>query len=320
MNIKTAHTESLVSVCIPTYNRSAKLQRAVDALIKCSYANLEIIISDNASSDATQSVCTTLLNLDKRIKYFRHAENQGPTKNFEFARAQAKGKYFLWLSDDDYHDPDYIRVCVDELERDSSFVLVSGLGAYHRGDGKLSRYENVIQPSSVTPLFRVVKFLWYVGESSIIYGVCRRADVKDCIMPNFLGGDWAWVSEVLLKGKIKVIPTTYVHREFGESMSSSYKCLVSTLRVPHWHASFPWLAMSANIASHLAFGSYKYRDSAISKRLFIYSLGFVTISLKRLNQQLHSYGSKIPFIKKIYRRLIEKLAGAPAKQNKRAES
>lgn len=306
MDNQIFHIAPLVTVCIPTYNRSGKLVRAVNTLKSCSYQNLEIIISDNASSDDTESVCTKLAASDGRIKYFRHPENRGPTENFEFARNQATGKYFLWLSDDDYHDSDYIKTCVDELERDPALVIVSGLGAYHRGDNILTHYEGVIRLDSDTPLLRAVKFLWYVVESSIVFGVCRRDAIKDCIMPNCLAGDWAWVADVLLNGKIKMIPTVYIYKEYGENMSSSYKQLVSTLCVPHWQKNFPWLVMGVNIANHLAFKSQAYHNRIIFKKLLVYLLIFGVILLKRLNQQIHSFGSKVPFAKQIYRRLIKR--------------
>lgn len=305
MNNEIALVEPLVSVCIPTYNRSSKLNRAVGTLIRCSYENIEIIISDNASSDDTQIVCAALAKLDRRVKYFRHAENQGPTKNFEFARAQATGKYFLWLSDDDYLDPDYIRICVDELERDPSLVIASGLGAFHRGDSKPTHYDNVVQPNSIIPLLRVINYLWSVGDSSTFYGVYRRDHVRDCWIPNCLAGDWAWVADVLLRGKAKMMPIILNYRERG-GMSSSRRRMVSTLCAPYWHGYFPWFAISVNVASFLAFKSNEYKDKTTSKKIFVYSLIFALLLLKSIIDKIFLFGSKVPFAKKIYRRFFKK--------------
>jgi glycosyltransferase involved in cell wall biosynthesis len=244
--------DPLVSVCIPTYNRARKLQRAVDALLASSYKNLEIIISDNASSDDTENICAALAQSDRRVRYFRHSENQGPTANFEYARSQATGKYFLWHGDDDHLDPNYIGACINELENDQSLVLVSGVAAYHRGDGNITGYGKVIQPSTDSPMLRVIKYIWMVTENSIFCGAYRRAAVEECTMPNCLAGDWIWVVEVLLKGKAKVLPTIYVHRDYGESTSSSLGRIVSTIGAPSWQGKFPALAISTNVAKYLS--------------------------------------------------------------------
>ena len=164
----------LVSVCIPTFNRVNKLRRAVTRLRESQYQNLEIIISDNASSDDTQTFCEVLCASDARFRYYRHSVNRGPTANFEFARAQAVGKYFIWLGDDDYLADDFIELCIQELERDRDLVLAAGVAHYHSNDGSLVRFGNVIQAESNAPFLRVVTYLGLVRDNAIFCGVYRR--------------------------------------------------------------------------------------------------------------------------------------------------
>ena len=92
----------LVSVCIPTYNRSNSLKRAIKNILAQTYTEIEILISDNCSTDETASLCESLLKENSKIKYFRQPYNIGPTANFEFIRKKSKGEYFIWHSDDDY--------------------------------------------------------------------------------------------------------------------------------------------------------------------------------------------------------------------------
>jgi glycosyltransferase involved in cell wall biosynthesis len=273
-------SEPLVSVCIPTYNRAQKLQRAVNALFNSTYKNLEIVISDNASSDDTETVCIALEKLDSRIKYYRHPENLGPTANFEFARSQATGKYFLWHGDDDHLNSNYIRTCIAELENDPSLVLVSGVAAYHQGDGDISSYGNVIQSTPESPMLRVIKYLWLVTDNSIFCGAYRRSDVEECTMPNCLAGDWIWMAEVLLKGKAKVLPIVYLYRQYGDNTSSSHRRIVSTIGAPLWHGKHPALAVSLNSAKHISFSSFKYKSSSTGKKCSIFITIFVLVYLK----------------------------------------
>lgn len=298
--------EPLVSVCIPTYNRAKKLERAVKALLGGCYKNLEIIISDNASSDETQRVCVALSAFDSRVKYFRHAENRGATRNFEFARAQASGKYFLWHGDDDYLEPDYIRTCADELERDPSLVLASGLAAYHNGNNMLTHYGNVIQCYSNRPLFRVLKYLWLVSDNSIFCGAYRIDQVRDYKLPNCFAGDWAWMAVVLFSGKAKVVPSVRVHREFEDSTSSSIARMISVINAPSWQASLPSIAISGNVAGYLVARLNGFKSGPFARNLFIYLIVYSVLVIKGLMRNLHAVVAKVPFVKVIYRRYLKK--------------
>lgn len=296
------HTKvPLVSVCIPTYNRSSKLERAIKSVQNSDYHNLEIIISDNASSDDTQSVSVRLTNGDKRIRYFRQAGNIGPVGNFEFSRARAKGKYFMWLADDDYLDLNYISRCVEALEADSSLALAAGLGAYHRNDGSFAYMGNIVQEKSSLPLLRVVKYLWFVWDNSIFYGLYKREFINDCKFPSFIAGDWAWVANVLLNGKSTVITDVHIHREFEGSSASTIDNMVSVLRSPEWHGKFPWIAISSSISSHMAQSASPNRGI---KRVYVYLIVFFVTFFRIKNMKLMI--ANIPFVVKAHRRLFPK--------------
>jgi len=290
----------LVSVCIPTYNRADRLRRAVESLLSSTYSNLEIIISDNASSDHTQQVCTELCNRNGNIRYFRHSFNQGPTKNFEYARSQATGKYFLWHGDDDHLEAGYIKACVTELENDFSLILVSGIAAYHRGDHEITHHGKVTQPQSSLPLLRALTYLLFVEDNAVFCGLYRLKEISECGLPNVLAGDWAWVADVLLRGRVQVLPSTYVYREFGDSTSSSVHRIVSMIHAPAWHARFPWLAIALNIADFLAWKSAVYANRSLLKRLSIYLLALGTIFVKMVISYAHVWIGKIPGAKKVY--------------------
>lgn len=272
-------TQPLVSACIPTYNRSERLLRAVGHLLAGTYAHLEIIISDNASTDDTRERCSELCQQYPNVRYFQHAVNQGPTENFRFARLMARGKYFLWHGDDDYLGPDFISRCVDELEADPSLVLVAGLGAYHKGDHVVTHYGNLIRPSFESGFARALYFISTVQEGSIFSGLYRRESVAGCDMPNCLAGDHVWLAEVLLEGKAKVVPDTFVYREDWDNTSKSIGNIVRLLGLPRWNAIFPKLAIPYNLASNMAFGSPKYRFASPMKKalvfLSVYAVSFV---------------------------------------------
>ncbi|HEY9005598.1 MAG TPA: glycosyltransferase family 2 protein [Ohtaekwangia sp.] len=96
----------LLSICIPTYNRSAYLKKCIRSVISYPGNDIEIIISDNASTDNTPEVVGDFH--DKRIVYSRNPENVGPVANFYKILKAASGDYIFLLTDDDFLFPDSI--------------------------------------------------------------------------------------------------------------------------------------------------------------------------------------------------------------------
>ena len=115
--------EPLVTIGVPVYNGEAFLAEALDALVWQTYQNLEILISDNASTDDTEGIARSFANADSRIRYERLPSNIGPVLNFNRLVHLARGDYFKWAAHDDLHAPDYIERCVARLEERTDAVL-----------------------------------------------------------------------------------------------------------------------------------------------------------------------------------------------------
>ena len=92
----------LVTVYIPTYNRVDLLRRAVESVRQQTYYNLEIIIVDDCSTDATHEYLEEISKLDKRIRYFLKEKNSGACVSRNIAIENAKGEFITGLDDDDY--------------------------------------------------------------------------------------------------------------------------------------------------------------------------------------------------------------------------
>ena len=92
--------QPLVNVGIPTYNRPEGLRRTLECITNQTYKNLEIIVSDNCSSDTeVQKVAEEFVNKDNSIQYFRQEENKGAGFNLKFVLKEATGEYFMWAAD-----------------------------------------------------------------------------------------------------------------------------------------------------------------------------------------------------------------------------
>jgi len=119
------HKEStpLVTVGIPVYNDEKYVAIAIEDILRQTHQNLEIIISDNHSTDATEDICRSYAARDSRIRYIRQTVNSGPQSNCKFLLDQAKGEYFMWAASDDRWDPKFISTLVGELEKDPKSVV-----------------------------------------------------------------------------------------------------------------------------------------------------------------------------------------------------
>ena len=114
----------LVTVGIPTYNRAKGLERTLQCIMQQTYDNLEIIISDNCSTDPdVLSLLNKYAGQDSRIKFFVQEQNITLVPNFQFLLDKATGEYFMWAADDDQWDLNFIEVCVKGMLGDEDIIL-----------------------------------------------------------------------------------------------------------------------------------------------------------------------------------------------------
>ena len=73
-----------ISVGIPVYNGEKFVRKSIESVLRQTYGNFELIISDNASTDSTSDICTEFSTKDSRIKFVRQDKNMGGIWNFNF--------------------------------------------------------------------------------------------------------------------------------------------------------------------------------------------------------------------------------------------
>jgi glycosyltransferase involved in cell wall biosynthesis len=119
-----------VSVCIPTYNRARMLRESISSVLAQTFSDFELIVSDNASEDDTESLVRSFK--DKRIRYARNRRNVGPRENMNRSLHLSRGKYIAFLPDDDLMMPENLRVKVAVLDASPQVGLVHS--SYHLVD------------------------------------------------------------------------------------------------------------------------------------------------------------------------------------------
>lgn len=142
-------SEPLITIAIPTYNRADKyLRQTIECAIRQTYENIEILISDNNSTDGTPDVVRSFS--DPRIKYFRQESNLGGFGNWNFLLNQARGDYFHLYHDDDKIDADFIETCMKGAEyRKDLAIIMTGSRGIDEDDNILRENPNMVQGFSI---------------------------------------------------------------------------------------------------------------------------------------------------------------------------
>jgi glycosyltransferase involved in cell wall biosynthesis len=204
-----------VSIGLPVYNGEDFIREAIESILGQTYSNLELIISDNASTDRTGKICEMYATRDERVRYIKHPENRGLTANFNYVFEQSGGKYFKWAAHDDVYHPDFIDRCVRVLEEDSSVIL-----CYARTFEIDAHGTHTRELDSVPALGEYIphrRFRAALGLTEIVqlWGL-TRTDVlrKTPLLGFYVANDGPFLSGLSLYGRFYEIPETlFFHRQ-----------------------------------------------------------------------------------------------------------
>jgi hypothetical protein len=257
----------LVSIGLPTYNRAASLDRAIASALSQTHAELELVVSDNASTDATEAVCRRWASSDARVRYVRQTSNVGMVANFNAVIGELRGEYALLLADDDWLDADYVEACLAELLAHPDHALVAGRSRLHDGGVAIGFGQLVDLPQEDAGV-RVRHFLRTVQDNSIFYGLTRTRALQDAApMHRVLGGDWLLVAGIAFTGKVRTIAATHVNRAKGGT-STSVRNVLAVLGITRpLDVAFPWLVLCAVAFADMAWRSRAYASLTAGARL-----------------------------------------------------
>ena len=256
--------QPLVTIGIPTYNRAALLKRSIESALNQHYQNIEVIVSDNASTDGTESVCRYYSGKDTRLKYIHHSKNRGPTANFIDVLKNASGYFFMWLGDDDWIDQGYVTACVKELMLDKHLALVSGVPRYYK-NGQSAYVGYVFNLSYDSAWERVIAYYLKVKDNGTFYGLMRTAQLQQIEMRNTMGGDWLLIASIIFMGKSKVVFEISVHRELGGA-TLSFRKIANSLGLPKFQEIFPMTSVAIGACMDIVIRNSVYRSQPAIKR------------------------------------------------------
>lgn len=119
-----------VSIYISTFNRLAKLKRAIDSILQQDYQNIEILVCDDASSDGTREFMEDLARSSGQIFYFRNDSNRGACSTRNLGIFNATGEFITGLDDDDEFSVNRITYFLDHWNDQYSFICANFTNIY----------------------------------------------------------------------------------------------------------------------------------------------------------------------------------------------
>jgi len=241
----TSAARPRLTVGLPVFDGERYLEASLRSILDQTYSDFELVIADNASSDATEDICRALSHVDARVRYVRHSENIGAGPNHNFVFGQACGELFRWAAADDLVRPTAFARCVDLLDDVGPSAMLAfsqtevidehsehlrywaaqGSVDQHTPDGRLGAL--IGQPSG---------HLYSGGPMSPFYGVVRTAALRSTrLHQSFYGSDSVLLVELALRGKLVEVPEAlYVQRQHSAQSGGSWSSTKTALERDRW--------------------------------------------------------------------------------------
>lgn len=261
-----------VSIGLPVYNGARYLDETIRSILHQSYQDLELIICDNASTDATPEICARHAAADPRVRYVRQPSNLGAGPNYDDCFNRARGRFFKWAAHDDLLAPDYLALTVAALDCAPHAVLCTTGVAEIGPDGAVMReYVNRFPGvESTSPAHRLAAVIHTEHQCEDFFGLFRRESlVGSSLHGTRSGSDRVLLAEMALRGHwVSIEAPLFLHREhphrytralllMDRKAAAQWQDSAAVTRMPstlfHWGVYREyWRVVRANVAEPTA--------------------------------------------------------------------
>lgn len=214
-----------VSVAVPVYNGEAFLREALDSVLAQTFSDFELVISDNASTDATPDICTEYRARDSRVRYLRNSVNIGAYPNVNRLVHLARAPYFKLANADDRAHPELLAGCVEVLDHHPAVVLCYGRTQLIDAWGNsLGDYDDNLDLRWPDPVARFAAVLDRIGLVNVDQGVMRTAALRRTgLLRSYPRADCDLVAELALHGQFWELTDRLFFRRMHAGASSAIK-------------------------------------------------------------------------------------------------
>lgn len=170
------HTK-LISIIVPVYMAEKYLNRCVKSILNQTYKNLELILINDGSTDASGDLCNRWAELDKRVRVI-HKENGGASAARNCGLNIATGEYIAFVDSDDWIEPQMYEYLYTIAEESKAQMAICGMRVVG------SKSKKIIQPKpeiSVWGRKELLEFFFKVNGETFTYSLCRRLISKELL-------------------------------------------------------------------------------------------------------------------------------------------
>lgn len=201
-----------VVALVPAWRAAAFIGPTLDGLAAQTWPCLEIVISDDASPDATAAICERYAQRDGRFRVIRQPRNLGWTGNVNALLAQARGDYLLFAFHDDILAPEYVARCVAALEASPRAIIAfSDLTLVNQDGSREERSYPLLQGVGDRRLRAQLvarrRGSWWIPNRGVFRASAAReiGGLRRHLAGEF-GADWPWLLHMSLLGEFIRIP------------------------------------------------------------------------------------------------------------------
>ncbi|MEQ8965627.1 MAG: glycosyltransferase family 2 protein [Azospirillaceae bacterium] len=191
-----------VSIGMPVYNGADYVAEAIESVLAQSFGDFELIVADNASTDATAAIAARYAEADPRVRLIRHEANLGGAPNFNFVFGEARAPLFKWAAHDDVLEPDYLSETTALLARRPDAVIAHCASAVIDETGTRLAGPDPRRLDGPSPSARIRRLV-RMGYFTELFGLFRAdALARTRLMGRHVSADRVLMAELLMLGDV----------------------------------------------------------------------------------------------------------------------
>ncbi|MGZ5075413.1 MAG: amino acid adenylation domain-containing protein [Methylobacter sp.] len=286
-----------VSIIIPAFNAGAYIRQTLESVINQTEQDLEIIVSDDFSTDNTVAVVEDMMKSDYRIRLIKNEQNRGPSYSRNRAISKANGEWIALLDADDFYHEDRLKELITIAEKHEADVVADNM-YYVNENGENPRIA--LENKSVANKYEILSTNYFIKNnlpvgSNFKYGFLQPIMRRNFLYKNSiaydettrLGEDFILYIECLLNGA-----------KFIFSYDAFYYYRSSSNSITHTYGEGALLELKDNNAKLIKIAQQKNNKDATRllkyrQRLFSHAILYSEVSKKLKNYQFVSPFRKV---------------------------
>ena len=245
----------IITIGLPAYNGEKTIKKTIDAVLSQTVTNFKLIISDDKSTDSTPQICREYEKKDNRVKYIQKNKNEGWIENFRSLAKKSDTKYFVWISNDDYWDKQFIEKNVNFLETNPKIVgSISDIKliganiknyyteeekAYSETENSKFRLVRSVKGTYDEKIKNIIEFNWMIN----FYSIFRTKELQSSLIDDdFVSWDFAIALNIIKFGDLHVLDEILGYRDTeGVTSKKSFIQILKTQKLGRFKTYFPYV-------------------------------------------------------------------------------